>query len=102
MAPELVRGETARPTGRRLVLGATLYAGVEGRPPYGGDAAELLAAVLNDPPPPARRGRPLAPLLDRLLARIPAERPSHGAIRRRWRTPPSRPRDGPPELMTSG
>jgi serine/threonine protein kinase len=103
MAPELVRGETARPAADVWSLGATLYAGVEGRPPYGGDAAEILAAVLNDPPPPARRAGPLAPLLDRLLAKDPAERPSHGAIRAALADAslPGR-RDGPPELMTSG
>ena len=103
MAPELVRGETARPAADVWSLGATLYAGVEGRPPYGGDAAEILAAVLNDPPPPARRAGPLAPLLDRLLAKDPAERPSHGAIRAALAdvSLPGR-GDGPPELMTSG
>jgi eukaryotic-like serine/threonine-protein kinase len=103
MAPELVRGETARPAADVWSLGATLYAGVEGRPPYGGDAAEILAAVLNDPPPPARRAGPLAPLIDRLLAKDPAERPSHGVIRAALAdvTLPGR-GDGPPELMTSG
>jgi len=81
MAPELVRGETASPAADVWSLGATLYAGVEGRPPYAGDAVEILAAVLNDPPPPARRAGRLAPLLDRLLAKDPAERPAHAAIR---------------------
>jgi eukaryotic-like serine/threonine-protein kinase len=81
MAPELVRGETARPAADVWSLGATLYAAVEGRPPFAGDAAEILVAVLNDPPPPPRRAGPLAPLLDRLLAKDPAERPAHDAIR---------------------
>src|SRR6185312_5497655 len=72
MAPELVRGETASPAADVWSLGATLYAGV---------AVEILAAVLNDPPPPARRAGRLAPLLDRLLAKDPAERPAHAAIR---------------------
>jgi serine/threonine protein kinase len=81
MAPELVRGETARPPADVWSLGATLYAAVEGRPPFDGDTAETLVAVLNDPPPPPRRAGPLAPLLDRLLAKDPAERPCHDAIR---------------------
>ena len=81
MAPELVRGETAGPAVDMWSLGATLYAGVEGRPPFAGDAAEILAALLNDPPPPALRAGPLAPLLDRLLAKDPERRPAHDAIR---------------------
>jgi eukaryotic-like serine/threonine-protein kinase len=81
MAPELVRGETAGPAADVWSLGATLYAAVEGRPPFGGDAADILVAVLNDPPPPPRRAGPLAPLLDRLLVKDPAGRPSHDAIR---------------------
>jgi eukaryotic-like serine/threonine-protein kinase len=103
MAPELVRGETARPAADVWSLGATLYAGVEGRPPFAGDAAEILVAVLNDPPPPARRAGPLAPLLDRLLAKDPDERPAHDAIRAALADVcrPAGPRD-PAELATSG
>jgi hypothetical protein len=59
--------------------------------------------VLNDPPPPARRAGPLAPLLDRLLAKDPAERPAHDAIRAALAgvsVPGAG--HGPPELTTSG
>jgi len=48
-------------------------------------------ALLNDPPPPARRACPLVPLLDRLLAKDPAGRPAHDAIgAHRGRVPPGR------------
>jgi serine/threonine protein kinase len=82
LAPELVRGEPAGPAADLWSLGATLYVAVEGRPAFGGDgAAETLAAVLNDPPPAPCRAGPLGPLLARLLAKDPADRPSHRAIR---------------------
>jgi serine/threonine protein kinase len=82
MAPELIGGEDARPATDVWSLGATLYTTVEGRPPFrGADAAETLAAVLHDPPATPRHAGRLAPLLARLLAKDPAARPSHDAIR---------------------
>jgi serine/threonine protein kinase len=82
LAPELVRGTAAGPAADVWSLGAILFVAVEGRPAFDGDgAAETLAAVLNDPPPaPCRAGR-LGPLIARLLAKDPADRPSHEAIR---------------------
>ena len=82
MAPELVRGEVPRPPADLWSFGATLYAAVEGRPPFpDGDAASTLAAVLLEPPAPARLAGRLEPLLARLLVKEPAARPSHDAIR---------------------
>ena len=81
MAPELVRGEAPRPAADLWSLGATLQAAVEGRPPFPqGDVAPTLAAVLHDPPSPARRAGRLQPLLSRLLVKDPRERPSHETI----------------------
>jgi eukaryotic-like serine/threonine-protein kinase len=82
MAPELVRGEAPSPAADLWSLGATVYAAVEGRPPFQeDDAASTLAAVLHDPPAPTRRAGRLRPLLDRLLVKDPAERPSCEAVR---------------------
>jgi serine/threonine protein kinase len=82
LAPELVRGEPARPAVDVWSLGATLFVAVEGHPPFvGDDAVEMLAAVLHDPPLVPRRAGRLGPLLARLLAKDPADRPSRDAIR---------------------
>src|SRR5215207_93769 len=81
MAPELVRGEAPRPAADLWSLGATLYTVVEGRVPFAyAEAAPTLAAVLHDPPEPARRAGRLQPLLALLLDKDPARRPSHDAV----------------------
>jgi serine/threonine protein kinase len=81
MAPEVVRGEAPRPPTDLWSFGATLYTAIEGRPPFPrGDAAATLAAVLQDPPAPARLAGSLEPLLSQLLLKEPARRPCHDVI----------------------
>jgi serine/threonine protein kinase len=81
IAPELVRGETPRPATDLWSLGATLYAAVEGRPPFeAADGGSTLVAVLLAAPTPARFADRLGPLLYALLVKEPAGRPGHDAI----------------------
>jgi serine/threonine protein kinase len=81
IAPELVRGETPRPPTDLWSLGATLYAAVEGRPPFeAGDGGSTLVAVLLAAPAPTRFADRLGPLLYALLVKEPARRPDHDAI----------------------
>ena len=81
MAPEVVRGEPPRPPADLWSFGATLYAAAEGRPPFRrDDAASTLAAVLHEPPAPARLAGRLSPLLSGLLVKEPADRPSYDEI----------------------
>jgi serine/threonine protein kinase len=75
MSPERARGRTPGPEADLWSLGATLYAAVEGRPPYDSDnALGTLTAVISDPVPPPRVEGPLREAILGLLAKDPAER----------------------------
>ena len=82
LAPEVARGGEATAASDVFSLGSTLYAAVEGTPPFGTDANSiglLHRVAAADYPPPEQAG-PLAPLLAEMLAPDPADRPSMGAV----------------------
>ena len=92
MSPEQVTGEKVTPASDLWSLGATLYAAVEGRPPF--TAAHPLAlfnAIVTQDPAPPRCGRPLAQVLTGLLSKDPAERPSAARVRDLLATVPAAP-----------
>ena len=62
IAPERAHGEPGGPGSDLWSLGATLYAAVEGRPPYQreGAVATLAAVVTQDPDPPRHAGPAVA------------------------------------------
>ncbi|WP_051752066.1 serine/threonine-protein kinase [Streptosporangium amethystogenes] len=77
MAPEQVRGLAATAASDLWSLGATLYTAVEGRPPFGGASpGEVFVAIMTENPAPAVHAGPLESLLDSLLRKDPAERPT--------------------------
>ena len=75
MSPQRINGERATPAADMWGLGATLYAAVEGRPPFDrSDAMAVLAAVMTQRPKEPRQAGPLAPVLAGLLTKDPVER----------------------------
>lgn len=86
MAPEVAAGQPVTTASDLWSLGATLFAAVEGRPPY--DAGDVLATVNEvvdgDVPHPSEPG-PLADVITGLMVKDPDQRMSLMEVRRRIR-----------------
>ncbi|MBO2463252.1 protein kinase domain-containing protein [Actinomadura violacea] len=82
MSPEQVAGRAVTPASDLWSLGATLYAAVEGRPPFTArtHGALFISIATQDPAPP-ECGEPLAHVLNGLLRKDPADRLSVAQIR---------------------
>jgi ABC-type phosphate transport system substrate-binding protein len=83
MAPEQLEGSTADAAMDMWALGVTLYAAVQGRPPFSGPTIPaVIAAIVSQPTSPPDNAGPLTGLLLRLLAKDPAERPDAQTVAR--------------------
>src|SRR5829696_5477913 len=82
MAPERAYGDEPKPPVDLWSLGATLYAAVEGRPPFDrGEAMATLMAVVSEHPAAMLRAGPLEPVLRGLLTKDPDQRSTVAAAR---------------------
>jgi serine/threonine-protein kinase len=88
MAPEQIASQPIGPAADVYALGCMLFELVAGVPPFRGPVAGLLVQQLYAPPPRLGTVRPDTPsgldeLVERMLAKAPAERPSAEAVRHR-------------------
>jgi hypothetical protein len=75
IAPERLTDGATGPAADLWALGATLYAAVEGRPPYvRSSSMATLTAIVTDPPTSPERAGPLVPVLEGLLRKDPSRR----------------------------
>ncbi len=86
MAPERAARGTSTPASDLWSLGATLYAAVEGHPPYARSGAmATLTALATEDPDPAPHAGPLRDVLRELLRRDPEARMPAAEVQRRLR-----------------
>jgi eukaryotic-like serine/threonine-protein kinase len=75
IAPEVASGGQVTPAADLWGLGATLFAAVQGRPPYdAGDPLATVAAVVHGEVPWPDAAGPLAPVISGLMVKDPARR----------------------------
>jgi len=82
LAPEVARGEDSSPASDVFSLGATMYAALEGRPPFGEqpNAVALLHRVAAGQVDPPQHAGALTPLLTEMLATDPRQRPTMAEV----------------------
>ena len=89
IAPEIASGGPVTPASDLWGLGATLFAAVEGRPPYdAGTAMATVASVVQDEVPRPSCSGPLAEVISGLMVKDPARRMPLSRVRQLLGAPP--------------
>jgi eukaryotic-like serine/threonine-protein kinase len=105
-APELATGDGPSPASDVWGLGATVYAAVEGDPPFGtqGNPLQLLSRIVHEPVPRPDHAGPLLPVLHEMLAKDPRSRPTmaEAATRLAQLPDPTRLTPSPPLAAPAG
>ena len=80
LSPEVALGRDPAPASDVFSLGSTLYAAIEGEPPFGVDenAISLLHRVARGEFEPPRQAGPMTPALMQMLRPDPVDRPTMG------------------------
>lgn len=78
LAPEQATGGSPSTASDVWALGASIYAAVEGEPPYGtqGNPLQVLSRIVSDPVPRPDHAGPLLPILGEMLSKDPRSRPT--------------------------
>ncbi|MBC3193823.1 serine/threonine protein kinase [Pseudonocardia sp. C8] len=87
IAPEVAAGQPVTPAADLWGLGATLFAAVEGRPPYDvdGDPVKTITEVVDGPVPVPSVTGPLAEVIGGLMVKEPSGRMTLDEVRARLR-----------------
>ncbi|HEY8482117.1 MAG TPA: serine/threonine-protein kinase [Spirillospora sp.] len=95
VAPEVAAGEKATPRSDLWSLGATLFAAVEGYPPFEREnVMATLSALANESTPVPQNAGPLTPVITGLLEKNPTRRLSHARAVDRLERAMTGPRSG--------
>jgi eukaryotic-like serine/threonine-protein kinase len=87
IAPEVAAGQAVTPAADLWGLGATLFAAVEGRPPYDvhGDPVQTITEVVDGDVPRPRGSGPIVDVITALMVKEPSERMPLEQVRTRLR-----------------
>ncbi len=100
IAPEIASGRPVTPAADLWGLGATLFAAVEGRPPYdAGTAMATVTSVVQDEVPRSSCSGPLAKVISGLMVKDPAHRMPLSQVRQLLGAPPQPADPQPPDTQ---